>query len=286
MKPTSRNFSITRTGLIGMPLMAATLLASQVGWAQPPPKETGNMIFFRGGYTELLEDRAFNSFTDTHVIAGLGPSNPGDGGWYVGAGFDFLLTRDLWGMAPSTWALAELGLEWKKYESQDALTVVPFAECILGSLALAGVGPSPNLAGPTNNAVTNSAINCSAAARGDIELSMLTISASPKIKFMEGSRIRPWIIPAGLDFHVISPPSDAATVLDLGVQFAGGVEFELIHGIKLGVDGRYHYAADFTKANEGLTFQQRQVLNQAGLILDSNQNNDNWVVGGYLGIGF
>ena len=72
---------------------------------------------------------------------------------------------------------------------------------------------------------------------------MFTVSASPKIKFMQGSKLRPWIIPAGLDFHVISPPSDGATYLDVGVQFGAGVEYEIIPGLKFGIDGRYHLVA-------------------------------------------
>lgn len=37
-----------------------------------------------------------------------------------------------------------------------------------------------------------------------VQLTMLTIDIAPKLKFMEGSRFRPWIIPIGLDFHVIT----------------------------------------------------------------------------------
>ena len=115
---------------------------------------------------------------------------------------------------------------------------------------------------------------------------MFTVSASPKIKFLEGSIVRPWIIPAGLDFHVISPPSDAATVLDIGVQFAGGVEIEPLPGIKVGVDGRYHYTANETNTTNDFVL----VTNAAGapvpLTGSTDKDNDFWTVGAYLGFSF
>jgi opacity protein-like surface antigen len=61
---------------------------------------------------------------------------------------------------------------------------------------------------------------------------------------MHGSKLRPWIIPLGLDINIISPPSDAVTVLNTGMQFGAGVDYELFRGILLGVDGRYHWAPD------------------------------------------
>jgi hypothetical protein len=51
---------------------------------------------------------------------------------------------------------------------------------------------------------------------------MLTVDVAPKLKFMEGSKLRPWVIPVGLDFHVISPPSNQTNYLDIGVQFGLG----------------------------------------------------------------
>ncbi|MDP2381961.1 MAG: hypothetical protein Q8N00_04085 [Nitrospirota bacterium] len=39
-------------------------------------------------------------------------------------------------------------------------------------------------------------------------MTMLTMNIAPKLKFMEGNKFRPWIIPVGLDFHVISSPDE------------------------------------------------------------------------------
>ena len=65
---------------------------------------------------------------------------------------------------------------------------------------------------------------------GKQNMMMVTVSASPKIKFMEGSKLRPWIIPAGFDIHVISPPSGSTNYLDVGVQSGAGVDYELLPG--------------------------------------------------------
>lgn len=270
MKRTSRNFSITRAGLIGMPLMAATLLASQAGWAEEKPlAEKKSVIFFRGGYTEYAEEgRGFESFTDTHGTLGLGTSNVGEEGWYVGAGVEHSISSNLLGLMPGTQLLGEIGLEYKRFGEERATVVVPSAECALLTVNVGVPG------------VANCVVS------GDVTITMFTVSASPKIKFLEGSIVRPWIIPAGLDFHVISPPSDAATVLDIGVQFAGGVELEPLPGIKLGVDGRYHYTANETNTQNDFAL----VTNAAGapvpLTGSTDKDNDFWTVGAYLGFSF
>ena len=59
---------------------------------------------------------------------------------------------------------------------------------------------------------------------------------------MHGSKFRPWIIPVGLEMNILGTPSDAVSVLNSGMQFGGGVEYELYRGIVLGADTRYHYS--------------------------------------------
>ncbi|MCG3202527.1 MAG: hypothetical protein NFCOHLIN_02410 [Gammaproteobacteria bacterium] len=226
-----------------------------------PPKIPGNMIFFRGGYTGLADDRAFGAVTDVY---GLGNDNSGDSGWNVGAGFDFLLSHDVWKLMPGTWVLAELGVEFSHIDSAETVLPVPTAEC---ALATGNVGP----------ALGNCLIT------GTNNLTMLTVSAAPKIKFMEDSRLRPWLIPIGLDFRVISPTSDTTSYLDVGGQVAGGAEYEIIPGIKLGADARYHFAADFTNPD----YSDATVAAIRGLGLQVQEpSNDYWTIGGYLGIGF
>ncbi|MGE0387948.1 MAG: hypothetical protein AB7Q97_24750 [Gammaproteobacteria bacterium] len=229
--------------------------------AARPPAVPGNMIFFRGGHTGLSEGREFGAFTD---IYGLGTDNDNDSGWYVGAGFDFLLTRDVWGMLPGTWALAELAVEFSSVDSEETPLVVPTAECALATGNVGAALPNCLITG-TNN------------------VTQLTVSASPKIKFMEGSALRPWIIPVGLDFRVISPPSDSSAYLDVGAQFAVGADYELIPGIKLGADFRYHIGAGLTNPD----YSAATMAAIRGLGLQVNEpDNDYWTVGAYLGIGF
>ena len=97
-----------------------------------------------------------------------------------------------------------------------------------------------------------------------VNVSQFTLTASPKIKFFEGSRFRPWIIPAGLGIHVISPPSESITVLIPGVMFGIGADYRIWKNFFVGVDGRYHLTSGRT---DGIKI-------------------DGMTAGGYLGIGF
>lgn len=190
--------------------------------------ETGNMVFFRGGGAFAASDRSGEVFSD--VLTGAAT---GDTGYYVGAGLDLVLSKDLWGMMSGVWALGEISVELKSYEAKTA-----------GKSAQAAAG----VATPQTDTV---------------EITQLTVSVSPKIMFMEGSRLRPWIIPVGLDFHVISPPSDETTVLDFGAQIAIGAQYRVWKAMHIGVDGRYHIAAGNT-----------------------DTDNSFGTVGGYVGIAF
>jgi len=174
-------------------------------------QETGNMVFFRGGWAGLVNDRSNEVFTD---VFGTNGSNSNNSGYYVGGGLDLVLSRDTWGMMSGTWVLGEIGVEFKRWNSETVLQAVPT------------VAGSPSIR--------------------KVQLTMLTVSVAPKIMFMEGSRFRPWIIPVGLDFHVISPPSNDTTVLDIGVQFAVGAQYRIWKAIHLGVDGRFHLATGQT----------------------------------------
>ncbi len=184
-------------------------------------QETGNMVFFRGGWAGLVNDRGNEIFTDVENTFGTGSSNDKNNGYYVGAGLDLVLSRDVWGMMSGVWALGEIGVEFKRWNSKRVAQAVP-------STATTAILP-----GTTVN-------------KRKVQLTMLTVSVAPKIMFMEGSRFRPWIIPAGLDFHVISPPSNDTTVLDIGVQWAVGVQYRVWKAIHLGIDGRFHLATGQT----------------------------------------
>lgn len=251
---------------------------AKVESAAPASKIHGHRLFFRGGYASMVDDRANGTFTDMNDISGaigaatgLLPSvkNRRDDGWYIGAGFNFLLWRDTLGLLPGTWTLAELGLEYRNLGSSQAHLVGPVAECLLLNETVGGG--------------LNGAVNCTGI-RGEQNLMMLTVSASPKLKFNEGGKLRPWIIPAGLDLNVISPPSDSTNYLDVGVQFGGGFDYEFMPGITIGADIRYHLSAGITDPDYDAAAVQ--AARNAGLSLNTDPDLDTWTAGVSIGVGF
>lgn len=196
-----------------------------------------NMIFFRGGFAHAMQDR--NGVTLQSNVVPAGAQNQGDNdAWYIGAGFDFGLTKDAWGFAPRTEVLAELMFEYKRF----------------GAVQGNGLANSPTQLTPISGAHNPR----------QVTVSQFTLTAAPKIKFLEGSKLRPWIIPAGLAIHVISPPSESITVLTPGVMFAAGADYNIWKDFYVGVDARYHYTGG---KHDGV-------------------NIDGLTAGGYVGIGF
>ncbi len=194
-----------------------------------------HMIFFRGGWAR--QDHHHNGISVQSNVAPVGAQQQAPlNAWYVGAGFDFGLTKNTWGLIPKTEIIAELMFEYKQFGT------------VLGN-ALAN--EPTQLAGGEFNPrhVTSSTV---------------TVSAAPKIKFLEGYRLRPWIIPAGLAIHIISPPSETITFFQPAVMFAAGADYKLWKNMVLGVDARYHLMGGHLDG-----------LRLSGLTL-----------GGYLGIGF
>ncbi|MCH9696812.1 MAG: porin family protein [Gammaproteobacteria bacterium] len=197
------------------------------------PKHSDSVIFFRGGFARMNVGRGNQVFTDlfqggssinngTQVFSGL-DDNDAKGGFYAGAGIEHALTRDLWGMSDFVAVFGEIMFEWRKFDSQKSIAVVPAAAANLGG----GLNVNPDGRNIANR----------------ITLSQFTLTASPKIKFNPNGNFHPWIIPAGFAFHVISPPSDSGTVLTAGVQFGAGAEYE-VGSLVLGIDARYHLTGD------------------------------------------
>lgn len=210
--------------------------ASPVAVAHVKERNKNNMVFFRGGFAHSSHHHNGLTFQSNVVPVGA-QDRPDKNAWYFGAGFDFNLTDDAWGMAPKTSVLAELMFEYKEFSSQvqgNALANVP--------TQLAGGAQNPRR----------------------ITTSQLSIYASPKIKFREGSRFRPWIIPAGFGVHIISPPGESGSFFIPGVVFGGGSEYRIWKDFYVGLDARYH-----------VTGGKKDGVNVDGL-----------TAGGYLGIGF
>jgi len=215
-----------------------------------------NMVFFRGGYAHANRNRGgtvdpttFGTASNRNGLT-VGPIGDQDA-WYFGAGFDWSLDDDLFGMMDNTEVIAELMFDYKE----------------LGQKANNGLSPAE--VGVVNgilNQVNGTAglTYIPAANTQTATVNQLTLAASPKIKFMKGSKFRPWLIPAGFELNIVSPPSDAITVLAPGMQFGAGADYNIWNNLYVGVDARYHWTPD----------------NVDGV------DTDGVTAGGYLGIGF
>jgi len=219
--------------------------------SQPVEAKTkDNMMFFRGGYAHA--DHGRGGTLDPSYVSALGLSNPngtlvGDIAnqdmFYFGAGFDFSLNDDLFGLMDDTELLAEL--------------LVTYSE--LGTNQPNGLSPQE-----TATIAAATGIVLPAANTQEATVNQATVSASPKIKFLKGHAFRPWLIPVGFELNVVSPPSDAITVLNPGMQFGLGADYKIWKSLYVGADARYHYAPG-----------------------DVDGVNTNGVsAGGYVGIGF
>jgi len=214
----------------------ATAATESIDLVAERMERKSRMLFFRGGFTHAMERRDGSSIRSD--VAPIGAQDQADkDGWYVGTGFDWSLTRDAWGMLPGAQVYAELMFEYKN-----------FSDRVLGN-ALAN---NPTiLAGGALNPRT-------------VTVSQFTLTAAPKIKFMEGSKIRPWVIPMGLAMHVVSPTTESITYLVPGVMFGAGIDYNIWKDFFIGIDGRYQLTAG---KSDGVKV-------------------DGMTVGGYMGIGF
>lgn len=206
-----------------------------------------NMVFFRGGYG--YADSKRGGTIDPTAAGGesggaLNGAIGGQDAWYFGAGFDWSLNDNLFGMMSGTEVFAELMFDYKELgeRAPNGLT-----STVTGIVANPGTLPA------------GTAVNSESAT-----VNQLTLAASPKIKLFKGQAFRPWLIPIGFELSVISPPSDAITVLNPGMQFGLGADYKIWNNLYVGADARYHYAPD----------------NIDGV------NTNGVTAGGYVGIGF
>jgi opacity protein-like surface antigen len=217
-----------------------------------------NMVFFRGGWAHSNRDRNGVSISSNIISSNNGAVNSavaGDRGdknaWYFGAGLDFSVDDNLFGMMDKTEVLAEVMFEYKEFANK----VKGNALANTSNVVVAGVAGGLGL--PTTTNALGSARN--------VTISQFSLSASPKIKFMKGSAFRPWILPIGFSMDVISPPSESITVLQPGMVFGAGADYNLWKNIYVGVDARYHHAL-----GHGV----------------DRVNVNGFTAGGYLGLGF
>ncbi len=220
-------------------------------------KSKDNMVFFRGGYARMDQSRngvsIYSDVTGNQLGLGLPGGQSDKSAWYIGAGLDFSISDDAWGLMKGTEILGEVMFEYKEFgvTQGNLLTQQPtsLAGPTLEAIGAVPAGTTTALAGGATRSVT---------------VNQFTLTASPKIKFLKGSAFRPWIIPVGLGIHVVSPPSESITVLNPGVMFGAGADYKIWRDIYAGVDARYHLTGS---AADGV-------------------NTDGFTAGGYLGLGF
>ena len=230
-------------------------LEERVARVERVKKAANSHVFFKGGYSQSTDDRGNAVFPDLFGFNGLAPGgtnsptffNDGDEGYYVAAGIEHQLTDSLWGLLPGIEAWAEITFGVTRFESNDGndaasgnTRVVPAAVVglILDSSATGGNPPFQPEANVLGRAADPDNLF-------GITLTQFTLTAAPKIKVpLPINNLKAWVIPAGMAFHVISPPSNAGTYIAPGVLFGGGLEYTILDAFTLGLDGRYHIVGD------------------------------------------
>ena len=171
--------------------------------AKHASKAKNHMIYFRGGYAG--NDSSMIATTNTIDGSTMPGATKGKkDGWNFGAGIDFSLTDNMFGLMKGTELLGELDINYVD----------------LGTFTTGMAGPAT------------------------ASQSMLRITAAPKVKFFEGSKLRPWIIPVGFTMNVISPPSQLNSITELmpAMHFGGGLDYNIWKSIYVGTDVRYNMA--------------------------------------------
>jgi len=187
--------------------------------AKQTSKAKNHMIYFRGGFAG--NDSSMVATTNNLNGGQLGGTTGGQkDGWNFGAGIDFSLTDNMFGLMKGTELLGELDLNYVD----------------LGTFT-SGISPTLGVISerPLSDAIT---------APAHASQSMFRITAAPKIKFFEGSKLRPWIIPTGFTLNVISPPSQLNSITELmpAMHFGAGVDYNIWKSIYVGTDVRYNMA--------------------------------------------
>jgi opacity protein-like surface antigen len=174
-----------------------------------------HLVAVRGGFANLDHARGDSNVLNNGALLSNNDSNQG---FYFGGAFDFNVNNDLFGLMDDTSFAIELGAEYSQFGQGENFVSNSYV-----------------------SAVTQGNMNVPTADHKALD-ARLRVSASPKIKFMHGSKLRPWLIPAGLDINILGVPSNAVSVLNAGLQSGAGVEYDLFRGIVVGTDVRYHYS--------------------------------------------
>jgi len=186
--------------------------------------EKRHMASVRGGWMHMNNARGNNTnLASTGYGEDLLTSSVDADAFYYGANFDYEINDDFFGLLPGAAFNIDFGIEYSELGDREQSGLYTLLNAVHGGV----VGSMK---------------------QQTVTVNMLRVNVSPKVKLSEVDlgvvSVRPWIIPIGIDFNVISPPSDAVTVLNTGMNFGLGAEVDLLAGIVTGVDARYHYTPD------------------------------------------
>ncbi|MCX7111840.1 MAG: hypothetical protein NTX45_17270 [Proteobacteria bacterium] len=237
----------------------AKLVEAKVEEHEKQSKENHSVLSFRGGYAGMTHNRNDELLVSNSGLNAFPIQNETNGGagWYVGAGLDHRLTNDMWGLTDLVALDGEIMVQYMNFGTATN-TLVAAASTPLG----AGPGLAGSL-GTIQNQVTQ-----------------FTLAASPKLKFNTGTIFTPWIIPFGLSFNVISPPSSGVTVLNPGLMLGVGGEVDIWKAIVAGVDFRYNFTGG------DLNYSNKSGLAGAPVVRIKGVSTDGLTAGGYVGFKF
>jgi opacity protein-like surface antigen len=237
--------------------------------AELEKKSNDDLVFFRGGFTQMSQARTNELLINNTTLNNLGINdfmkNPERNGWYVGAGLDFRLSDDFWGVTDLVAVDAEIMFQYMNFGTNTNALV----SAATGTIAGANLGAQGGMAGAPLPAGTVKIEN---------SISQFTLVGSPKFKFnlLEGA-LRPWIIPFGLSINVISPPSSGITVLNPGLMLGTGLEYNVWKNIWVGADFRYNFT--------GNELNYKATVPGIGTVYNKT-NTDGLTTGAYIGLGF
>ncbi len=191
-------------------LATVILLASATMAQAGDGVQRNNRVVFRGNFVGLTKGRGNEVFTDT-----LGASGSNDSK----TGFGVSAALDLGMMEPGT---------------------------ILGMASIMG-GVSVDFARFSRKVVrqTTSAL-LAGTTNSDVNVTELNVGVAPKLRFDNMGKFQPYLMPVGLAFLVVSPPSNDSTYLDLGLNFGAGFDYRLVDWLSVGIDGKYTQSFETT----------------------------------------
>ena len=175
------------------------------------PQEVNGLFFWGGGFAALENNRSNELFTDSFGRTGF---NDGTSGWFTNAGFDLPLWALPWGHL----ILGEVNLEFKRFASGPVLET-EFLQDPQGRPVIR-----------LTDRVTK------------VRVTEMSTSFSPKYRFdnvTQDGRLRPWVIPVGLDISAIGPFTSSHEHLEVGLTFGVGVDYKVTQKLVLGLAARY-----------------------------------------------